>query len=144
MVVWLSITGNCFNIPSPLSDMHTTMPPNSDVRPVTANLPATLAKWRGYNTTPRLAVWDPLRDWFASQGLHFFNHAPESTVVKPQVNELRAHDGTYSTHYNPPNISHEHRVCEHTSLHPACVDVNCREPFIVLLELPMGVMFSFA
>jgi hypothetical protein len=29
------------------------MPPNSDVRPITANFPATLAKWRDYNTSPR-------------------------------------------------------------------------------------------
>src|ERR1700734_2308301 len=87
----------------------------SDVGPIIANLPSTLAKWRDYNTSPRLAVWDPLRTWFASQGLHIFDHAPESTVVKPPTNTLRAHDGTYGTHYNPPNSAHEHRVCEHIS-----------------------------
>jgi len=35
-----------------------------------------------------------------------------SAYVLPLVNELRAHDGTYSTHYAPPDIEHANVVCE--------------------------------
>ena len=114
------------------------------VCPTTAELPSTLDKWRSSDTSPLQAVWDPLRDWFSSEGLHVFDHEMGNTIVKPPVQELRAHDGTYSTHYGPPNIAHEHRVCEHKSLCPVCADAGRRDQFIVLLGLQMGAMYSFA
>jgi hypothetical protein len=92
------------------------MPLGSTMR-LTSNLPSTLIIWRDYNTSPTFAVWEPLRSWFLSEGLHIFE-VTGSTTVKPAVNELRAHDGTYSTHYGPPNITHEHRVREHASYVP--------------------------
>jgi hypothetical protein len=85
----------------------------SSIHPITADLPSTLAEWRAYCTWPTLAVWDPLRDWFSSQGLRIFQPTVRNTGnVKPPVNELRAYDGTYGTHYAPPNIQLTHNVGE--------------------------------
>src|ERR1700734_3272659 len=103
------------------------MPPASRVPPITTNLPSTLTKWRDFNTSPLHAIWDPLRAWFSSEGLHAFDHVMGSTTVKPPVNELRAHDGTYSTHYGAPRITHDHRVCEHTFLYSVYTDVVRRD-----------------
>ena len=110
------------------------MPPKCRIPPITTNLPSTLAKWRDHCTSPTFTIWDPLRDWFSSEGLEVFD-VVGSTTVKPQVNELRACDGTYSTHYASPNIVHEHRVCELRPLRYICADVVRRDRFIVLLEL---------
>jgi len=85
----------------------------TECRPLTTELPPTLAKWRAYRTLPLIAVWDPLRDWFSSKGLHIFHEVKGFEMVKPPLNELRAHDGTYSTHYGPPNLAYTHRVYEH-------------------------------
>ncbi|KIM81815.1 hypothetical protein PILCRDRAFT_821171 [Piloderma croceum F 1598] len=85
------------------------MPPESPVHPITTNLPSNLVKWREYHTIPRFAIWEPLRDWFRSEGLHVFDVTGDTTV-KPPTNEPRAHDGVvYGTHYGPPNLIHEHR-----------------------------------
>jgi hypothetical protein len=117
------------------------MPPESPVHPITTNLPPTLLKWREYNTYPTFTIWEPLRDWFRSEGLHAFDVDGE-TRVKPPKNELRAHDGVvYGTHYHPPNIVHEHRVCEHTPLCSVRADVVCRDPSTVLLEPMMDAMY---
>ena len=116
----------------------------SPVGSITTNLPSNLTKWRDSYTPPLQAVCDPLRTWFSSEGMHVFDQEIGSTIVKPRVNELRVHDGTYSTHYGPPNIAHEHRVCEHTILCSVCADVVCGDRFIPLLELQMGGIYSFA
>jgi hypothetical protein len=86
------------------------MAPGSPANPITMNLPSTLEEWRGYNNYPLITVWDPLRTWFSSQGLDIYEVAGE-TIVKPPMNELRTYDGTYGTHYAPPSIEHENRVC---------------------------------
>ena len=76
-------------------NLHLTMSSGSLVGPITTNLPSTLVKWRDYDTSPMIALWDHLRTWPSLQGLHIF----EVILVKPPANELRDHDGTYSTHY---------------------------------------------
>jgi len=121
------------------------MPTEICARPITKGLPPTLLKWHAYSTPPMHGVWEPLRDWFASEGLQIFDPQKTSMLmtVTPQINEIRAHDGTYSTHYGPPRIAHEHRVCKHVLLLPVRIDVFDREQFIVLLELLMGAMYSF-
>jgi hypothetical protein len=87
---------------------------NESIHPMTTDLPSTLTEWRAYCTFPLLAVWEFLRDWFASEGLYLFSQKMEdrSAYVLLPVNELRAHDGTYSTHYAPPDIEHANVVCE--------------------------------
>jgi hypothetical protein len=81
-------------------------------RPMIKGLPPTLLKWHAYRTPPMHGVWEPLRAWFASEGLQIVDPQKSSMLmtVTPQINEIRAHDGTYSTHYGPPRIAHEHRV----------------------------------
>jgi hypothetical protein len=117
------------------------MPPESPIHPITTDLPSTLVKWRGYKTFPTFTVWEPLRAWFRSKGLHVFDVTGDTTV-KPPTDELRAHDGiVYSTHYAPPNIVHEHRVCEHRRLRSVRADVARRDPSIVLLEPMMDAMY---
>ena len=91
-------------------NLHFTMAPGSCISPITTDLPSTLAEWRAYGTYPLISAWDPLRAWFSLEGLHIFD-AKGTTTVKPPVNEFRAYDGTYGTHYAPPHIVHEHRVC---------------------------------
>jgi hypothetical protein len=102
------------------------MSSDSFVRSVTTNLPSTLVKWRDYDTSPMIALWDHLRAWFSSQGLHIFEILGV-TLVKPPANELRAHDGTYSTHYDPPKFVQEHRVPQHMSIPSVCADFVCRD-----------------
>jgi hypothetical protein len=84
----------------------------SHPHPVTSGLPSTLAEWRGYSVFPIGALWDPLRPWFLLHGLHIFNKQVNygSPMVHPQVNEIRAYDGTYSTHFAPPDIPHDQLV----------------------------------
>ena len=118
---------------------HSTMPLTNPVRPNTTNLPSTLTKWRDYDTTPMISVWDPLRAWFSSEGLRVFD-VMGSTTVKPPTNELRTHDGTFSTQYGPPNLVHEHRVRNHTSSRSLDINILCRDQSIVSLELKMDAM----
>ena len=101
------------------------MPTESSAHPITKDLPPTLLKWHAYRTPPMHGVWEPLRAWFASEGLLIFDPQkhPSLMTVTPQINEIRAPDGTYSTHYGPPRIAHEHMVCEHVLLLPVLVDV---------------------
>ena len=78
---------------------------DTERRSLITELPPTLAKWRAYGTLPLIAVWDPLRDWFSSKGLQIFHEVKGRERIKPPLNELRAHDGTYSTHYGPPDLT---------------------------------------
>ena len=89
------------------------MPPSV---PITADLPATLAEWRAHCAWPMMAHWESLRDWFSSQGLRMFHARQRKTgYVEPPVNELRAYDGTYGTHYAPPDIRLAHRVWDRSA-----------------------------
>jgi hypothetical protein len=120
--------------------LHSTMPPTNPVQPNTINLPSTLTKWRDYDITPMISVWDPLRAWFSSEGLRVFD-VMGATTVKPPTNELRTHDGTFSTHYGPPNLIHEHRVRNHTSSCSLDTNVVHRDQSIASLELQMGATY---
>jgi hypothetical protein len=119
-----------------------TMTTESHMRPITTDLPSTLAEWRTYRTSEILVVWVQLRPWFPSEGLDIFDNETGSTIVNPPVKVLRAHDGTYGTHYASPNIAHQHRVYGHNLLRCICADVGHRGQSIALLELQRGVMSS--
>jgi hypothetical protein len=122
---------NTVHLPGACSLFLAIMPPKGLIPPITTNLPPTMTKWHEYCTSPTFTIWDPLRDWFSSEGLDVFE-VVGSTTVKPQVDELRGHDGTYSTHYAPPSIVDKHRVCEHRPLRYVCTNFVCRGQFIVL------------
>jgi hypothetical protein len=65
------------------------------------------------------------------------------TTVTPQINEIRAHDGIYSTHYGSPRIAHEHRVYEDILLLPVWADIVDRAVHCIASELLIGAMYSF-
>jgi hypothetical protein len=114
-------------------NLHPTVIPLES--PITTNLPSNLIEWREYCSTSTFTVWEPLKDWFRSEGLHAFDIKGDMSLrVKPPVDELRTHDGVvYGTHYHPPNRVHEHRVCEYTLLRSVRADVVRRDRSIVLL-----------
>jgi hypothetical protein len=104
-----------------------TMPTESHICPITTDLPTTIVRWHAYSTALMHGVWEQaLRDWFSLEGLPIFNPQPDSIsmIVTPPVNELRAPNGMYSTHYGPLKIRHEHRICEHVPLHPVLADIS--------------------
>jgi hypothetical protein len=88
---------------------------SGDIHVSLTNLPSTLAEWSDHRISPIHGVWEPLRAWFASEGLYVFDQKKGETTVTPPVNELRAPDVTYSTQYDSPNIALEHRVCVYVS-----------------------------
>jgi len=118
---------------------------DSCARPITTDLPSTLAKWSAYSTRPLIAVCDPLKAWFSSQSLNICEEVKRFEMVRPPVNELRAHDGTYGIFCAPLNIAYIHRVCEHVLFHSVQIlseltSFSEREQFTALLELWMDAM----
>ena len=107
-------------------------------------LPATLLEWKTYISGHPRDIWNPLEDYFRSQGLTLW--VPyDAPMTYPADQKCCAPDGF--AHFIPATLNQApcfyQTVCGILSPDPT-TNICFREISIVLQPLKMGDMFSFA